>query len=483
MELDLPVRSKKRSKVKTFELSEVFWKICLEGQNSSSYLEEIQNLPSWDSPDIFLDSDADSDDLYSASDETYDIFETIIPIFETVIVSDKTDCEGSKPVTPKFRNEQKIFSQQPTSKGSEPWNEFLKFGSSWDDNDVELAENKVSQWSTEELQSIVDQMETVNINAIEQTTEVLKFEEILPEYEVDCAVWTKCSKFGSTWETYFALYETNVPDKNFTWTSAKILSVIVDLESFDISKGNFLQEIVTEDEPEDIFEINKHIFEEEPEKDDDDIKDDWNDNHKFGKSWDYIILDSVGFEWNNSHMFGSLWVNFISEIEESSRLQLKKQTRKRKVKQDFDLSEVFWKISCRNVGRKTNKFLYELQNLPSWDSPDVFLDDDEENIEEKCNTRKEEELDIFESIKHIFDHDNVNQDEIIKISETEEIVFSNPSRRHTLTKRFRHSFRKKMSKLKISQKQFSESSHENKSFKNVIHRFFRKFYLQKKHRI
>ena len=33
----------------------------------------------------------------------------------------------------------------------------------------------------------------------------------------------------------------------------------------------------------DIFEINKHIFEEEPEKDDDIIKDDWNDNHKFGK--------------------------------------------------------------------------------------------------------------------------------------------------------------------------------------------------------
>merc|ERR1712227_140613 len=286
--------------------------------------------------------------------------------------------------------------------------------------------------------------------------------------------------------TYFALYETNLPEKNFAWTNAKILSVIVDLKSFDISRGNFLQEIITEEEPEDIFEINKHIFEDESNTDGDIIKEDlnnnWNDNHKFGKSWDYIILDSVGFEWNNSHMFGSLWVNFISEIEESSRLQLKKQTRKRKVKQDFDLSDIFWKISCRNVGRKNNKYLYELQNLPSWDSPDVFLDDDDESVEEKRNHRTEEVMEIFDSIKHIFDHDNVNQDEVVKISETEEVVVSNRAKRQNLTKRFRHSFRKKMSQLKIRQRD-SENSLENKSLKNVIHRFFKKFYLQKKKRI
>merc|ERR1712133_61890 len=149
------------------------------------------------------------------------------------------------------------------------------------------------------------------------------------------------------------------------------------------------------------------------------------------------------------------WINFISEIEESSRLQLKKQIRKK------------------------NKFLCELQNLPSWDSPDVFLDDDEEDVEERMNHRTEDVLDIFDSVKHIFDQDNVNQDEIVKISETEETVVSNLTKRQNLTKRFRHSFRKKMSQLKIRHKD-SENPHENKSFKNVIHRIFKKFYLQKK---
>ena len=96
--------------------------------------------------------------------------------------------------------------------------------------------------------------------------------------------------------------------------------------------------------------------------------------------------------------------------------------------------------------------------------------------------RTEDVLEIFESVKHIFDHDNVNQDEIVKISETEEILVSNFTKRQTLTKRFRHSFRKKMSQLKIRNKD-SDNSLENKSFKSVIQRIFKKFYLQKKRRI
>merc|ERR1712227_758030 len=80
------------------------------------------------------------------------------------------------------------------------------------------------------------------------------------------------------------------------------------------------------------------------------------------------------------------------------------------------------------------------------------------DVEERMNHRTEDVLEIFDSVKHIFDQDNVNQDEIVKISETEETVVSNLTKRQNLTKRFRHSFRKKMSQLKIRHKD-SENPH------------------------
>ena len=68
-ELDLPVKSKRRSRVSDFGVTEAFWRISLDHGGSGSYVEEIQNLPSWDSPDIFLDHDDQFDDFEDSEDQ------------------------------------------------------------------------------------------------------------------------------------------------------------------------------------------------------------------------------------------------------------------------------------------------------------------------------------------------------------------------------------------------------------------------------
>ena len=62
-ELELPVKSRRRSRVPDIEVTEAFWRISLEHEGYGSYAEEILNLPSWDSPDIFLDHDDQFDDI------------------------------------------------------------------------------------------------------------------------------------------------------------------------------------------------------------------------------------------------------------------------------------------------------------------------------------------------------------------------------------------------------------------------------------
>ena len=95
------------------------------------------------------------------------------------------------------------------------------------------------------------------------------------------------------------------------------------LESFDCGKGSFLDNIQSGEEAEDIFEKNSRIFIEISTSNQEqqqaiwnvDKKEEsnWSEEHKFGKDWSFVILESLG--WNNGHMFGALWSDHIAELE------------------------------------------------------------------------------------------------------------------------------------------------------------------------
>ena len=316
VELQLPVKSERRARVRDIEVSEVFWRITLDQDRSSSYVEEVSRLPSWESPDIFLDSE-EEEDKCKYGDGDHSTFETISLL--------------------------------------------------------------------------------------------------------DADPWAHCKPVCCNWDAFTSLYENNLPDNNILWTESKILNVILTLEPFDCSKDTFLINIKSEENPEDIFENNLQIFE-DPE-----IEElSWGECPGSGSDWGRVILDCGDCGWNHGHLFGTLWDRHVAELEESASRQLRRQTKPRKIKSD------------------ATEFTTEILNLPAWDSPDMVLGEGEE-AEVKPDDCKaiENEIEIFQSIKHIFYEYDTSKDEILTLpeSETNVVYQSTFEKWKNISKTLRQTFR------------------------------------------
>ena len=167
--------------------------------------------------------------------------------------------------------------------------------------------------------------------------------------------------------------------------------------------------------------------------------------------------------------FGTLWTNHILEIEEHSRLQLKKQTKKRQVKINFDPCDIFWNI-CMHQNK--NKLQDELRNLPTWEAPDVFLDvtenDNADELQKMHLATIDDICDIYNDFKHFFDLKCVQGQKTI--DDIVPIISDEKNMKRSLSKRFRNSVRRKFRMT------------ENKSVKNtekkssIIVKYFRRVF-------
>jgi len=463
LELDLPAKSKRRSKVRNYEVTEAFWNICLNNPVSRSYLQEIQNLPPWDAPDIFLDTDEESDQIV----EVCDIFESAITMFN----------EGSEVINEDGQNFPLSFCDQkqqdfplmrtltPRVK-TQPWHEFFKFGDPWFLIEIEshVPLIKTSKWSNNDLETFVNQLETIDFNDNQDDIE----DASVPE-ENYVVQWSLPNQPSSNWEKYFTLIEQKQDDKSILWPKEKIMSVVLDLKSFDLNRKSYLEEISVEDDPEDIFEKFRDAFEEEQSENESENEAIWREESKFGSNWENIILESCNFEWNNGHRFGTLWTNHILEIEEHSRLQLKKQTKKRQVKINFDPCDIFWNI-CMHQNK--NKLQDELRNLPTWEAPDVFLDvteNDNDDEQQKMHLATIDDIcDIYNDFKHFFDLKCVQGQKTI--DDIVPIISDEKNMKRSLSKRFRNSVRRKfrMTENKSVQNTEKKSSIIVKYFRRVF---------------
>ena len=427
--MDLPVRSKRRSRVKEFNLQEVFWNISLNTPTSVSYTEEVHNLPSWDSPDIFLDiDDVESINTSDDNDSMYNYFSTSISIFkerETLNIHDTN-----------------------SDKGVELWNNFPKIGVTWNLDEHTNTETTLKRkWNSNELLSIVNNLEDANIDK-EVFVDNYATTQDEDHYDADIAQWSLENQSSFSWEKYYEIYEKPMEDRNVVWTKEKISETIGKLRTFDIERKLFFSDIVCFEEPEDIFEQFLVLFD---EKSGEDLN--WNEQHKFGNQWSHIILESPDQEWNNGHKFGTLWTDLISEMEEHCRLQLKKQTKKRRRKVDFDICEIFWQISLET---QRESLKVELRNLPPWESPDALLDRENEKIIQVVP----------------FNADYVNYFEDSLFIFTEPRSFNKMEIRNLkLTKRIRSSFRNSFSKLKLH----SPAKQETTQKKSLPKTFFTKY--------
>ena len=236
---------------------------------------------------------------------------------------------------------------------------------------------------------------------------------------LDADPWAHCKPVCCSWDAYTSLYETILPDNNILWTETKILNVILTLEPFDCSKDTFLINIKSEENPEDIFENNLQIFE-EPEVED--LS--WGECPRSGSDWGRVILDTGDCGWNHGHLFGSLWDRHVAELEESASRQLRRQTKPRKTKHD------------------ASEFTTEILNLPAWDSLDIVHGEEAKVKPDDCKAI-ENEIEIFQSIKHIFYEYDTSKDEILTLpqSETNFVYQSTFEKCKNISKTLRQTFR------------------------------------------
>ena len=428
-ELDLPVKSKRRSRVSDFGVTEAFWRISLDHGGSGSYFEEIQNLPSWDSPDIFLDHDDQFDDSEDQDDHYYDDIESNV-------------CYIQHP------DSDSLFKVQPwTENVCRDWKEGHMFGSSWVEEVDEWSQgiHFESKWTLTELNKFIETLERVDI-----------YEEKSDEgfsYICDLDPWVKCEQSSLSWAEYVEFYEKPGPERSFLWTDANIVKMIGGLESFDCGRETFLDHIERFEEVEDIFEKNLEMFKTSTatrcyqEYN-------WKESHKFGKDWNLVILESSG--WNNGHIFGTLWSGHITEMEDNCRRQLKKQTRRRKQRFVGDIVDTFWEICLREPGRKQNFLSTTLRNLPSWESPDLFLDAEEEVSVQSVVLDPISDDETYSGLKYLFEN-NLNEEEI-QSTQNSNIKISEKIKKQSFREAFRRLFRKKI---------FHDSA-EKKRHKNSI---------------
>lgn len=374
--MDLPVKSKRRSRVPDFGVTEAFWRISLDHEGCHSYAEEIQNLPSWDSPDIFLDYDDQFNDIEDSEDQ--DNLEDIEFAVQLSYSDYLIDIQSRK---------------ERVCRGD--WKEGHKFGLTWEiEEDGYCQETQLeTKWTMAELRNFIETLERIDIFEV-------KSDDGFYEY-VDVDPWAKCTQTSHSWAEYVDFYENSATEKTFLWTDANLLKMIGGLESFDCGREMFLDRIDRTEEVEDIFEKNLGMFKSLTSTTTDQSDHNWKESHKFGNDWNLVILESSG--WNNGHIFGALWSDHITELEENCRRQLKKQTRRRKSKFVGDIADTFWDISLREPGRKQNFLLTTLRNLPSWESPDIFQDFEEDHSDEKVFLRSNSNDDIYSDLKSLYE--------------------------------------------------------------------------------
>ena len=137
---------------------------------------------------------------------------------------------------------------------------------------------------------------------------------------------------------------------------------------------------------------------------------------------------------------------------------MKKQTRRRKPRTVADIGDVFWQI-CLKDHRNKHSFLTELRNLPSWDSPDLFLDNDEH---ENVNSKKSRPVSVEETysgVKHLFEKRNSTDEEIMP--DPNNNFTSEINKRQSFRKSIRNIFRRQTFNLKSTK----ESDTKKKSFR------------------
>ena len=397
--LELPHRSSRRSRVTDFDLKEIFWKICLEN-NPNTLLEEMHNLPSWDSPDIFLDGEDDSV-KEPGRDDVIEFFCCIKHIFD-----------------------------EPKEKS---WTEEQKFGISWEHHltfyDAREAELRAElptkrEWQDLQLVHLVESLDSVNLSPAREFGSSDQGEDLEDVEDLDGRTfcWSESAKFGSSWERHLGEYSESSPpltEKSFIWNMEKILQIIDRLQPIDFNES-FLKDLVIAEESEEIFDENRAIFEDLKEEEPFEAAPCWDDEHRFGKSWEKFLPEYEGqdrnINWNFKHKFGSSWTGQLAEIEEAAVKQLKVQVRQRRRRRvQENLLEIFWDIALHQQTNLMEPTLLQiLGNLPISDSPDVFMDSSAMFHDPKAPKNfvsGEEILDIFNAGKAIFEtFDNHDQD-------------------------------------------------------------------------
>ena len=396
--LELPHSSSRRTRVrKDTDLGEIFWKICLETHQTNTALQEMDNLPSWDSPDIFLDSEEPAGEAGADRDDAIEIFQSSRDIF--------------------------------TEPKEATWTEQQKFGVSWWDQveyyqDIQPPQPRLKKhWRPDQLCELIESLENINLSIEEHQVTGVTTEEI---NQHPAATWQEEAKFGPSWAGYFEDYTgdstAEAREKTYIWSREKIVEIIERLEPIDFD-ANFLTHFVIENDLDDIFEANKGIFETESEEDclDTATAHDWSDQHRFGVSWEMFVAEyeyqDPYCHWNFSHKFGPSWAAHLTEIEAAQRSQLRSQVRADGPTLVSDLLDIFWSIA---LDRRTNllqpKLSQIMRNLPVSDSPDVFKDSSQmfyqAKVPKNC-VSQEEIFDIFNTGKSIFaTFDNQPEEEI-----------------------------------------------------------------------
>lgn len=447
---ELQYRDSRRPRVRQdpdADLREIFWKICLESQTNTA-LEELHNLPPWDSPDIFLDSEESAGEITADRDDSFEIFQSSWHIFT-----------------------------EPKEKS---WNEQQKFGVSWSDHvkyyqDTQTEHPRPKRtWSPEQLLELMESLD--NIELSEESADPPDTTEEPGEVDLNqhpAATWRESAKFGQSWERFYQDYSDSSSggrENTYIWSREKINQIVERLQPVDFDE-NFLKHLVVEDDLDDIFEGNKWIFEAELEEDKLETARDWTDQHRFGGSWEKFVAEYESqdrhINWNFTHKFGPSWATHLAEIEAAQRSQLRRQVRRggKKIVVS-DLLDTFWDIALDQRTNLLQPTLRQiLRNLPVSDSPDVFMDSSlmfYQAKPPKICVSQEEIFDIFHTGKSIFaTFDNQPEEEISIFSSEETNNNDQKERKHkksalksikSLFTRFKFSVKKDTNQQEISTK-------------------------------
>ena len=108
--------------------------------------------------------------------------------------------------------------------------------------------------------------------------------------------------------------------------------------------------------------------------------------------------------WNVWDKFGETWDDEYKDLCDDDDVRIS-ETHK-----DTNIQEVFWSISLSlHLSRREPSLLSVIRNLPVWDSPDIFLDSsDKVTIKKQTKDTAKDPVNIFKSIRHIFNEPTKN---------------------------------------------------------------------------